>query len=234
MEVQCPICKSRFNLPNIDLRPQVKLRCSICSHIFQLEKNDINPSDNGIVDVDENAKSTGDSKSKLFFKILVVLLVIIAGIGVWRYMYTQRAILENKVIKEDTDIKFITIRDVRQYYVKNEKVGDIFVIEGKVVNEFPVPKELIEIEATIYDSDKAILIAKKQLAGRVLSLFQLQVLSEEELESFINNEIEILTKNTNIPTHGEVPFMILFYNPPTDVAEFGIKVISAKDIKSKD
>ena len=97
-----------------------------------------------------------------------------------------------------------------------------FVIEGKVVNEFPDPKELVSVEAAIYDKDKKPLATKKQLGGVQLSLFQLQVLSEKEMESFLNNKVEILTNNTNVPRGGEVPFMVLFYAPPEGIAEFEI------------
>ena len=97
------------------------------------------------------------------------------------------------------------------------------------MNEFPAPKELVELEGAIYDADKKPVGAKRQLAGTQLSLFQLQVLSEKEMESFLNNKVELLANNTNIPPGGEVPFMILFYDPPENVAEFGVKIVDVKD-----
>lgn len=102
------------------------------------------------------------------------------------------------------------MRNVRQYYVDNDKVGKVFVIEGRVVNEFPQPKELVTVEAAIYDKDKKPLSVKRQIAGAQLSLFQLQVLSEKEMEAFLTNKVEILTNNSNVPHGGEVPFMVLF------------------------
>ena len=120
------------------------------------------------------------------------------------------------------------MRNVRQYNLLNEKVGKVFVIEGKVVNEFPEPRYFIELEGAIYDRDKHTIASKKQLAGTQLSLFQLQVLSEKEMDSLLNNKMEILANNTNVPPGGEVPFMILFYAPPENVAEFGVRIIDAK------
>ena len=113
-------------------------------------------------------------------------------------------------------------------------MGRGFVIEGKVVNEFPEPKELVTVEAAIYDKDKKTLATKKQLGGVQLSLFQLQVLSEKEMESFLNNKVEILTNNTNVPRGGEVPFMVLFYAPPEGVAEFGVRIVDVKDMPVQD
>ncbi|GHU93668.1 hypothetical protein AGMMS49974_01760 [Deltaproteobacteria bacterium] len=125
----------------------------------------------------------------------------------------------------------LTLRNVRWYYVDNEKNGRIFVIEGKVVNEFPRPKALIAVEAAIYDKDKKPLSVKKQLAGTQLSLFQLQVLSDNEMESFLNNKVEIFSNNNNVPCGGEVPFMALFYSPPAGIAEVDVRIVDVQDVE---
>ncbi len=265
MEVQCPQCQSRFHLPDAVVRPNVKLRCSVCQHVFRyadpasaagapaggmppslspdssLANSLDGSSDDFNLDDAPSSSSKkekgGKKKSKLLMGLIVILLCAAGGAGGWWYMQQQQAgdsasggapAATGEISKS---VELMTMRNVRQYYVKNEKIGDIFVVEGKVVNEFPEPKELIEVEAALYAMDKSVLMSKKQLAGTALSLFQLQVLGEDELESFLHNEIEILTKNTNVPKGGEVPFMVLFYNPPAEVAEFGVKILSAKDVK---
>ncbi len=258
MEVQCPQCQSRFHLPDAVVRPNVKLRCSVCQHVFRYEapaavasapasQASMAPSsdDGGGFNLDETVSGDakpekgGKKKPKLLMILLLVVVCAAGGAGGWWYMQQSGASGTSGASPEalaeiSKSVELMTMRNVRQYYVKNEKIGDIFVVEGKVVNEFPVPKELIEVEAAIYAVDKTVLMAKKQLAGTALSLFQLQVLGEDELESFLHNEIEILTKNTNVPTGGEVPFMLLFYNPPANVAEFGVKILSAKDVKAEE
>ena len=37
MEIQCPHCSSRFNLPDKLVKPGAKLRCSVCKNVFALE-----------------------------------------------------------------------------------------------------------------------------------------------------------------------------------------------------
>ncbi len=244
MEVQCTKCYSRFHLPDSVLRPNVKLRCSVCQNIFQYSgpmpdaapapSQSSSSDDFNIDDAPTNKKEEGKGKGKagkVIMSLLVLLICIGGGGAVWWYMFKEpqkSTVSEAEIAKS---VELMTMRDVRQYYVVNEKVGDIFVVEGKVLNEFPTPKELIEVEAAIYAPNKTVLMSKKQLAGTALSLFQLQVLGEDELEAFLHNEIEILTKNTNVPKGGEVPFMLLFYNPPPEVAEFAVRVLSAKDAK---
>ena len=238
MEVKCPQCSSRFNLPDAAAKPGAKLRCAVCKTVFSL------PGHPGTAAAASPAPQAPrkeapkqplpefsrkrSGRGKLWLVLVLILLLASGGAGAWFYFFHQKETppSEADIAKK---VELLTMRNVRQYNVLNEKVGKVFVIEGRVVNEFPEPKELIALEGAIYDKDKKPLAVKKQLAGTQLSLFQLQVLSEKEMEAFLNNKVEILTNNTNVPPGGEVPFMILFYDPPDDVAEFGVKIVDVKD-----
>lgn len=226
MEIKCPNCGSRFNLPDQLAKPGVKLRCSVCKTVFTYEPEVPWPNRGRCGNAHQKEAATGQTGADFC-----------AGAGLRRrrlvLLLAQercQAANEQEIAKQ---VELLTMRNVRQYYVDNEKVGKVFVIEGRVVNEFPQPKELITIEAAIYDKDKKALAVKKQLGGVQLSLFQLQVLSEKEMESFLNNKVEILTNNTNVPRGGEVPFMVLFYAPPEGVAEFGVRIVDARDVSEQ-
>ena len=137
--------------------------------------------------------------------------------------------------KETTDnadkVKDIALRNVRQYYIPNEKAGNIFVVEGKAVNNFATPKERIKVEITLFDEKGHVLVAKQLLCGNTLSQFQLQVQSEEEIGASLGSEVGILTSNTYLKTGMDTPFMAVFFKPPDTVKEFGVKVIDALDPK---
>lgn len=253
MEVTCPSCSSRFNLPDTVAKPGAKLRCSVCKEIFALgetpsaetqapQSGQPAQGDAGSnFDIDFSEELSMGSKIKSFkgrkLVTIAILLCLLGGAGgAWWYFSVHMGAKQEAapIISLEKKVAMLTMRNVRQYYVNNEKIGQIFVVEGKVVNEFPTPKELIEVEATLYGMDKKALVTKKQLAGTSLSLFQLQVLGEKELETFLGNKIEILSNNTNIATGGEVPFMVLFYAPPQGVAEFGVRIIDVKDVAEKE
>lgn len=230
MEITCPQCASKFNLPDQLAKPGAKLRCTVCKNVFQL------PGKAPEAPRSEPGKNDGllppiPARRPRKWRVLAAILAIaaLAGAGVGAYFwFEERAPVENG---EDLArrLKDVTMLGVRQYNLANDKVGKVFVIEGKVVNESGEPKELIELEGAIFDKDKKPLAVKRQLAGTQLSLFQLQVLSEKEMESFLNNKMEILANNTNVPPNGEVPFMILFYDPPDNAAEFGVKIVDVKN-----
>ena len=127
------------------------------------------------------------------------------------------------------DVSRISLKNISQYYITNEKIGQIFVIEGDAENRFSIPKELIKVEATLYDSNNVSISSKQQLGGSSVSLFQLQVLEKEELSEALENKVEVLTNNTNVMPTKSVHFMVVFYDPPKNVAEFGVKVVEAKN-----
>lgn len=224
MEIKCPNCGSRFNLPDQLAKPGVKLRCSVCKTVFTYEP-EVPLAEQGPL-----PEMPIKKKLPLVKLALILVLVLACAGGGWYYYSLKSAAMQPNEQEIAKQIKLLTMRNVRQYYVDNEKVGKVFVIEGRVINEFPQPKELITVEGQIYDKDMKTLAVKKQLGGVQLSLFQLQVLSEKEMESFLNNKVEILTNNTNVPRGGEVPFMVLFYAPPKGVAEFGVKIVDARDV----
>ena len=132
-----------------------------------------------------------------------------------------------KILGPD-DVHLITLHNVRQYFVSNEKIGQLFVIEGKARNDFSVPKELFRIEASLFDASGQVVESKEFLAGNTVSLFQLQILSAAELESALSARVGILTNNTNVRPGADVQFMVVFPNPPEIVQEYGLKVIGAQ------
>lgn len=126
-------------------------------------------------------------------------------------------------------VKKIALRNIKQSVVMNDKAGPLFVIEGRAVNTFETPKERIKIEATLYDDKGNILASKQILCGNTLSQLQLQVQTEEEINAGLSSEVGVLSNNTYLKTGMDTPFMAVFFNPPKNVKEYGIKVIDVQD-----
>lgn len=245
MEVQCPHCSSRFNLPDKLVKPGAKLRCSVCKNVFTLETPGKETSPKAAPGKAETAakkaparaaapvrKKEKKSSPFLVWIGLLVFLLVLGGGGYWYYIQFPTG--NKKPQLSDAElaqrVSMLTMRNVRQYYVKNEKVGEVCVIVGDVRNEFPQPKALIRVEAAIYDKNRKPLAVKQQLAGPQLSSFQLEVLGEKEMESFLQSSADIYIRNSNVPQGGEVPFMVLFYGPADEVAEFGVRIVGVEDV----
>lgn len=204
------------------------------------------------------AKTEKPKRSRKLLIIMVVAIAIsLAGIGFGSYMIYSiffgapppdtgttnatmpdstanmqqeaTALEQARLAALEERVKLITLEDIRQYVVQNEKLGNIVVIQGLAVNGFSTPKELIAVEVKLYDQANNVLASKTQVAGAKLDFFQLQILSEAEITDVLNNKVNILTNNTNVVHGGKVPFVVFFAKVPETFYEFEVRPISASD-----
>lgn len=121
----------------------------------------------------------------------------------------------------------IGLENVRQYFVPNEKEGQLFIIEGQAINRFDQPRELIRLKASLFDKQGAEVISQEFMCGNVVSLYQLQVSTRQDIEAALSARVGILTNNTNVQPGASVPFMVIFFDAPDSVEEFGLEVIQS-------
>lgn len=195
------------------------------------------------LDARTEAKKPG---KKLVWTMFIILLLIAGFFAAYFYWpgfsgYVtglapekgESSITSSKKAAESS-IENIHLENVRQYFVRNEKIGQVFVIEGKAVNRFEKPRELIKLKAVLYDGQENVVQSKEFFCGNNVSLFQLQVSSREELESSLTARVGVITNNTYVKPGKAVPFMVAFYSPPDKVKEFGLEVIQAKEPSEDD
>jgi len=130
--------------------------------------------------------------------------------------------------RSSEEVARIVLENVRQYFVTNEKAGQLFVIEGLAVNRFPEPRELIKLKAALFNAQGGEVASQEFLAGNTVTLYQLQVASRQEIEAALGAKVGILTHNTNVQPGRGVPFMVVFFGVPAGVQEFGLEVVQAK------
>jgi predicted Zn finger-like uncharacterized protein len=189
------------------------------------------------LDAPKPKEKASGKKKWIILGVVLGLLAVGGGAAFYFKPWTKMNIpfLSSSTKKEGADnaekVKDIALRNVRQYYIPNEKAGNIFVVEGKAVNNFTTPKERIKVEISLFDEKGHVLATKQLLCGNTLSQFQLQVQSEEEINASLSSEVGILTSNTYLKTGMDTPFMAVFFKPPDTVKEFGVKVIDAQNPK---
>ena len=242
-KLRCTVCGFVFSLPDGSGKPDLGAGVSPDSAATAAGSGTAQSAKGGPVSISLGGTTHGKQKMWPFLVLLLIVALGLSGIALWRMtnlLNPLKAMLgvELPLSPEELEqqraaqlfrmVESLGLASVRQYIVKNEKIGRIMAIEGKVTNEFNEPRELIRVEADLLDQYGAVLLNKSQLAGASVSSFQLAVLSLEELESALNNKLDVLTKNTNVPPGGEVPFMIVFYDPPATTARFAVRVIDAR------
>jgi hypothetical protein len=145
---------------------------------------------------------------------------------------------KRRLEEQEERVRSLDLDEVTQFVVENDNLHRIVVIQGEVINNFPSPKEFIQVEALLYDEQKNILAQTQQLCGVTLTLFQLKVLTRKELEEALNNRVAILTNNVDIQPGGRVPFIVVFpglqeevfsESSPSRLAAYRVRVIDARD-----
>ncbi|MFP4629273.1 MAG: DUF3426 domain-containing protein [Desulfohalobiaceae bacterium] len=180
---------------------------------------------------------------KFFWGLSILLALLLAGAGYYFFPQWQHLLpgqeqsqeedldLKQRDADQTQDLEEMALRDVRQYMVENEQVGRILVVEGRVLNNSERAKKMIRLEAVLYSHEDQELAKKEFYCGNTVSLFQLQVLELEELESALESKVGILTHNSNVPPGKSVEFMQIFPEPPQDLEEFSLQVLRAENVK---
>ena len=202
---------------------------------------------------------TKRSKRKLFFAlgaVFVLALLAYGGIMVYSAFFvapkaTDPDRISDKTVVEslggrtssvDTEkeaarqaaVRGLMLENLRQYTVKeNESTGPMVVVEGTVVNNSDVSKDLILLEVTLFDKEGNALVLREQYCGVVLSLLQLRTLAKPAIEGALASQYMILSNNTNILPDGRVPFTTVFFDLPDSAYEFEVKLIDAQDSKKE-
>ncbi|SDK51867.1 MJ0042 family finger-like domain-containing protein [Maridesulfovibrio ferrireducens] len=213
------------------------------------------PLDDGEIngfDLDEDStrssagKNGGKKKGKGMIITLIIVLLFAGGAGAAWYLKLWESVPFDIPFVSSTDngemdaseppskrFSKFSFKDLRQFYVNNDKAGQLFIIEGKVVNNFNKPKELIEVEAQLFDDKGQVLDSQRLLCGNTLSLFQLEVQSREEIDAGLTSKVGVLSNNTLLKPGMDTPFMVVFFKPSPAVKEYVINVVEAKNPPKK-
>ena len=115
-------------------------------------------------------------------------------------------------------------------FVENEKMGSpgkpmkLLVIEGKVVNRSPATVGQVSITATLLDAKDVPVVNKVFLAGTKATYHELRNFSREDLENKLTSKTEMATFNYAVKPGDEIPFMVVFYDPPQNLKNFSLRI----------
>ncbi len=268
MLISCPKCETTFSLPDGLFRPGRKARCSNCGYIFPMALPEAQPAaapaiEEPLPDMKKSPKKRGIRAVLSLFAVLLCL----AGVGAGGWMIYRSFSSPDKPVgnvgqtpagQGDTaaseadpaaGVRDIDLVDVRQFIVKNDKLGDLVVIKGNAVNNFKVPKAFIAVEARLFAKNGTVIARQTRLCGPDPFLTQLQVLTAQGLEEALGNRVEVLLNNSNVEPKQSTPFWFVFtpaakpqpaegekeeagkpWQPWKDLWEFEVRPIDAKDV----
>lgn len=116
-------------------------------------------------------------------------------------------------------------------YASNDHIGRLLIIEGRIKNTGDTAYGNIMLHAALLDKDRKVIDKADQVAGPVLTDFQLKVMTRAEMIKALSEEAGQNGSGV-VSRDGTVPFMIIFCNPSDDLSEFSVKIGKADKVAS--
>jgi len=118
----------------------------------------------------------------------------------------------------------IDIFAIKSKFLKNSKIGDLFVITGKVKNDYPEARNFIRVTSKLYTKGKILAKTETFFCGNILSNNELSKLDLAAMKKRLLNRVGDKKSNMNVKPGKELPFMVVFANLPKNIDEFSIQV----------
>jgi len=236
MIVQCEHCSKKFRLnPERITRPTVRVRCSNCQHVFNISRPEKVSSPESI-DIMEEARApmemrgvqpSGRASSKRLLFLLIPLLVIAGGVALWLY---SPSILKPKSSQQSPSIEQLHLVETSGYFVDNLQAGQLFVIQGRVKNEFSKPRRWIHLRAKLYTSDGQTARQLDFYAGNTLSNQQLKNMPLKQLLGLIQRPPANKDQVQTIAAQAEVSFTVPFGDLPelTKLSDYSVEILASQ------
>jgi hypothetical protein len=112
-------------------------------------------------------------------------------------------------------------------FVDNRKAGRLFVIKGKIRNDYPELRNFIRVKGVVYTKDGKIVQNRVVYCGNALSDNALQRLDMPIINKKLGNRYGDKKSNFKIPSGKVLPFMLVFSDLPRQLSEFSVEVVGS-------
>ena len=242
MIVACPACGRKFNLPDAAIKsPYQKLKCSKCSNIFMLTKEEVHPT-KAEQPPKENPPESGTTASftvpehqareevmpksrKGLIALVIALVLLAAASGCFYYCWMNFTDLFG--IPMGASDKRLSIKNLEGQEIVT-KEGRIFFISGTVFNGSTKPRKFLILRAKLFDKDGTVLAEKDVVSGLSFSKDKVGAMQKLDIEKTINDFKLSGEKNFQVGSGKQVPFSVVFFDEGLDRAkEFTIEIIES-------
>lgn len=179
------------------------------------------------------AKKSSPASSIIRILLLLVLLLLVIG-GVMVYMNGPDQInqtiqqLLGKQQDQAVQTGRISLAKLEGKFIQNAQAGELFLIRGEAINDYPEPRAGIQVKGVIFDPNGKPLLQKTVFCGNPISDQDLERLSFPELEKIMGNQFGEELSNMKISPGQAIPFDIVFKELPQNLSEFSVKVTASK------
>jgi hypothetical protein len=118
-------------------------------------------------------------------------------------------------------------RSISGNFVNTAKAGQLFVIRGKIKNEYDHPRSFVQVTGKLYQSGQKLVRKSTVYVGNVIPDSELADMSIAAIHKRMKNKFGDKRSNLKIKTGNSVPFMIVFDKLPNNLDEYTVEVASS-------
>jgi predicted Zn finger-like uncharacterized protein len=186
------------------------------------------------------AQQQPPARSRMGMPFMVLLIMVLVGGGAYAAYTVLESLqikipflesLKGAVTSEATDpgnMRASLLEGlISGEFVSNNSAGRLFVIKGKLRNDYPEARNFIRVKGILYLKDGKVAQDRIVYCGNVLSDTDLQVLDKETINKKLGNRFGDNKSNFRVPTGKVLPFMVVFSDIPHEVGEFSVEVVDS-------
>jgi predicted Zn finger-like uncharacterized protein len=118
----------------------------------------------------------------------------------------------------------IAVTEMAGKYIQNEHAGMLFVIEGKIRNDYNSRRSATVVKGILYDEAGSVVQQKKAYCGNPIDDNTLRTATIEELQTISSNVFGDKFANDDVAPGASVPFAIVFSDLPENLSKFNVEV----------
>ena len=178
-------------------------------------------------------ETTRANKKRISAPVLIVLIIALLTGGTYGAYVVLKCmnikipfisdLVEPAVQDEAGNLKIIPL-DIADKFIDNSKVGKLFIISGKVKNEYSGARSFIRITGKLYAKEGVLLKTATVCCGNVLYDLDLSNIDMNSINKRLLNPLGDNKSNVNVKLGKLLPFMIVFPNIPDNITEYTVEV----------
>ncbi len=125
-----------------------------------------------------------------------------------------------------TEMSKLQFSDLNDYRFNRGKKGpSVFIIQGKVTNNYESTCHAIEVKAILFDEKNKKIAEKTGYCGNILKKKEIKSYSQKKINKILKNPKGSTKQNANIKSGQSIPFMVIFFGPPEKEFEYSIEIL---------
>ena len=170
-------------------------------------------------------KTAPAEKKRISTPVLIVLIIALLTGGAYGTYVVLKSMnikipfisdLTKPVVQDVGNLKINTF-DIADKFIDNSMIGKLFIISGKVKNEYSEARSFIRVTGKLYAKGKILSKSATVCCGNMLSDQDLSNMDMNSINKKLANRLGDNKSNVNVKPGKLLPFMIVFPNIPDNI-----------------